>query len=192
MIPHIRTVTTASGATAVQIVQSNKRGSRNIDHIGSAQSDAELAALKADAARRLQGDQLELGLDCDFTDTPAVRGTGTEEQPWEVTAQRFGYLLGAIGTAYKAIGLDAAVGGNDVFAGLVTARILQPGSKHDSILVLADSVAGSVSYSTIKRLLPPYATEEFRDAVTSVCADHSRIGPTSLVIYDVNTLLGIR
>lgn len=35
MSPHIRTVTTASGATAVQIVYSNKRGSRNIDHIGS-------------------------------------------------------------------------------------------------------------------------------------------------------------
>lgn len=74
-------MTTASGATAVQIVHSNKRGSRNIDHIGSTHSDVELAALKAEAARRLQGDQLELGLDLDVTDIPTVRGTGTEEQP---------------------------------------------------------------------------------------------------------------
>lgn len=58
MSPHIRTVTTASGVTAVQIVHSNKRGSRNIGHIGSAHTDAELAALKAEAAQRLQGDEL--------------------------------------------------------------------------------------------------------------------------------------
>jgi Transposase DDE domain len=34
--PYIRTVKTASGATAVQIVHSNRRGSREIEHIGSA------------------------------------------------------------------------------------------------------------------------------------------------------------
>jgi hypothetical protein len=42
-------VKTAPGATAVQIVCSSHRGSRDIEHIGSAHGDAEL--LKA-AARR--------------------------------------------------------------------------------------------------------------------------------------------
>ena len=41
---YVRTVKTASGATAVQIVWSSRGGSRNIDHIGSAHDDAELAA----------------------------------------------------------------------------------------------------------------------------------------------------
>lgn len=159
-----------------------------MEDLGSAHTDAELAALKAEAARRLQGNQLELGLDLDVTDIPAVRGTGTEEQPWEVTAQRSGYLLDAIDTAYRAIGLDVAADNDDVFAGLVTARILQPGSKYDSIRVLAEAGATSASYSTIKRRLPRYATDEFRDAVTAVCADHAGIGPTSLVLYDVTTL----
>ena len=41
-MPYVRTVKTASGATAVQIVYSSHRGSRDIKHIGSAGDDAEL------------------------------------------------------------------------------------------------------------------------------------------------------
>lgn len=40
------TVRTASGAAAVQIVYSPRRGSRNIEHIGSAHDDAELELLR--------------------------------------------------------------------------------------------------------------------------------------------------
>ena len=43
---------TALGATAVQIVWSSRRGSRRIEHIGSAHDDAELEALKAAARQR--------------------------------------------------------------------------------------------------------------------------------------------
>ena len=50
---YVRTVETASGATAVQIVWSSRRGSRSIEHLGSAHDEAELAALKAAAAERL-------------------------------------------------------------------------------------------------------------------------------------------
>jgi hypothetical protein len=38
-------VQTSSGTTAVQIVWSFRRGSRNIEHIGSAHDDAELEAM---------------------------------------------------------------------------------------------------------------------------------------------------
>ncbi len=47
---YVRTVKTSSGATAVQIVWSSRRGSRSIEHLGSAHDEAELAALKAAAA----------------------------------------------------------------------------------------------------------------------------------------------
>jgi hypothetical protein len=61
----VRTVKIASGATAVQIVHSTRRGSRRIEHIGSAHDEAEVAALKAAAQQRLVEGQgvLELGLD---------------------------------------------------------------------------------------------------------------------------------
>jgi succinate dehydrogenase flavin-adding protein (antitoxin of CptAB toxin-antitoxin module) len=48
-VPYVRTVKTSSGATAVQIVYSSRRGSREIDHLGSAHSDAEVELLKAAA-----------------------------------------------------------------------------------------------------------------------------------------------
>ncbi|MCJ7858967.1 hypothetical protein MUN33_09635 [Corynebacterium sp. LD5P10] len=189
MQPKIRTVTTASGATAVQIIYSYAGGTASMEHIGPAHTDTEVAALKAEAQRPIQGDQLELGPDLDLgPGADLSRATGTAEQPFEVTAQCSGYLLDAIDTAYRVIGLDVAADGDEVFAGLVTARILQPGSKLDFIRVLAEAGAESASYSTIKRRLPRYATEQFRDAVTSVCADHARIGPSSLVLYDVTTL----
>lgn len=53
MAPHVRTVNTASGATAVQIVYGSRRGSRDIKYIASAHDDAELAALKAAARQRI-------------------------------------------------------------------------------------------------------------------------------------------
>ena len=60
--PYVRTVNTASGARAVQIVHSSRRGSRQIEHIGSAHDDAELETLKAVARQRLATGQQELDL----------------------------------------------------------------------------------------------------------------------------------
>ena len=59
----MRTVKTASGAIAVQIVWSSRRGSRSIEHVGSAHDEAELAALRAAAAERLAAGQAVLELD---------------------------------------------------------------------------------------------------------------------------------
>jgi hypothetical protein len=61
-VAFVRTVKTSSGATAVQIVYSNRRGSRNIEHIGSAHDELELEALKAAARQRLAQGQGELDL----------------------------------------------------------------------------------------------------------------------------------
>jgi hypothetical protein len=52
-VAYVRTVRTSSGATAVQIVWSTRRGSRKIEHLGSAHDEAGVAALKAAAAQRL-------------------------------------------------------------------------------------------------------------------------------------------
>jgi len=60
--PHIRTVKTGSGARAVQIVYSRRKGSRQIEHIGSAHDDVELELLKTVARQRLAAGQGELDL----------------------------------------------------------------------------------------------------------------------------------
>jgi hypothetical protein len=62
MSPYLRTVKTTSGATAVQIVHSSRRGSRDIEHLGSAHDGVELELLKAAGRQRLAAGQGELDL----------------------------------------------------------------------------------------------------------------------------------
>jgi hypothetical protein len=59
-VPYVRTVKTASGATAVQIVYSSRRGSRDIQHIGLAHDDVELELLKGPRDSGLQPGRVSL------------------------------------------------------------------------------------------------------------------------------------
>ena len=63
---YVRTVKTASGATAVQIVHSTRGGKRDIEHVGPADEVSELATLRTAAAVRLAGGQVEVDLDADL------------------------------------------------------------------------------------------------------------------------------
>src|SRR5712691_757623 len=85
-------VKTASGATAAQIVYSSHRGSRDIEHIGSAHDDVELELLKAAVRQRLAAGQGELDLGLD---TAAAGG------PLPITASRMSCLLDALEQASR-------------------------------------------------------------------------------------------
>src|SRR5689334_8900309 len=99
-----------------------------------------------------------------------------------------GHLLDALGHAYRVLGLEDAAGGDDVFRDLVLARIIEPASKLDSLRVLEEAGVAAASYATVKRRLPAYAREEWRQRLSAACAAHARLGPASLVLYDVSTL----
>ncbi len=178
-MPYVRTVKTKSGATAVQIVWSSRRGSRSIEHIGSAHDAAELEALKAAAGQRIAAGQLELDLGLKDA-APAG--------PLPITSSRMGHLLDALDHGYQVLGLDQAAGGDEVFRQLVLARIIEPVSKLDSLRVLGEAGEVPPSYATVKRRLPAYAQEEWRQRLSAACAAHARLGPASLVLYDVSTL----
>jgi hypothetical protein len=177
--PYVRTVRTSSGATAVQIVYSSRRGSREIEHLGSAHSGAEVELLKAAARQRLAAGQgeLDLGLDA------AAPGG-----PLPITASRMGRLLDALGHAYRVLGFDQASGGDEVFGQLVLARIIEPVSKADSARVLEEAGVAPVSYPTVNRRLRVYARDSWRQRISAACAAHAGLGPASLVLYDVSTL----
>jgi hypothetical protein len=66
----MRTVKTTSVATAAQVVWSSQRGSRQIEHLGSAHDRAELEALKAAAQQRIAAGQMELDLGLDGPGLP--------------------------------------------------------------------------------------------------------------------------
>jgi hypothetical protein len=170
-VAYVRTVKTASGATAVQIVWSYHRGSRDIEHLGSAHDDAELELLKAAARQRVAAGQgeLDLGLDA-----------GAPGGPLPITASRMGCLLDALSRAYDVLGLRGASGGDVVFRDLVLARIIEPASKLDSLRVLEEAGVAASSYRTVKRRLAAYAKDAFRQELSAVCAAHAGLGRASL------------
>jgi hypothetical protein len=164
----------------VQIVHSSHRGSRDIEHIGSAHDEAELELLKAVARQRLAAGQGELDLGLD--DSPEAGG------PLEITGSRMGHLWDALSRAYDALGFDEAADGDEVFRQLVLARIIEPTSKQDSLRVLEEAGVDPASYRTVIRRLPIYARPEWRQALAAACAAHARLSPASLVLFDVSTL----
>jgi hypothetical protein len=182
--PYVRTVKTASGATAVQIVYSSRRGSRDIEHIGSAHDDAELAVLTAAARQRMAAGQQELDLGLDHTE-PAGRGAGG---PLPITSSRMGHLWDALAHGYRVLGFDQATDADEVFRQLVLARIIEPTSKLDSLRVLEETGVAPPSYPTVKRRLPVFARPSWRQRLAAACAAHAGLGPASLVLYDVSTL----
>jgi hypothetical protein len=179
-VAYVRTVKTASGAVAVQIVWSSRRGSRNIEHVGSAHDEAEVQVLKAAAQQRIVEGQGELDLGLDPAEIPSG--------PLEITGSRAGYLWDALCRAYQVLGLDQAASGDEVFRDLVLARIIEPTSKVDSLRVLAETGISTVTYRSLTRRLPGYAKAVFRAALSAACTRHAGLGPASLVLYDVTTL----
>ena len=177
---YVRTVRTASGARAVQIVYSNRGGAREMEHIGSAHDDVELDLLKTVARQKLAGGQGEL--DLGLQPRPEAGG------PLRITGSRMGHLWDALSCGYDALGFDRAAGGDEVFRQLVLARIIEPTSKLDSLRVLAEAGIDAVSYPTMNRRLRVYSTERWREQLAGACARQVNLGPASLVLFDVTTL----
>src|SRR3984957_15567238 len=161
----MRTVKTTSGATAVQVVWSSRLGSRKIEHLGSAHDEAALEALKAAAQQRIAAGE-----------------------PLPIISSKMSHLVDSLERAYRVLGFEDAAGGDEVFRHLVLARIIEPSSKLDSLRVLDEAGVTPPSYRTLKRRLPAYAEQEWRQRLSETCAAHARLGRASLVLYDVSTL----
>jgi hypothetical protein len=163
----------------VQIVHSSHRGSRDIEHIGSAHDEAGLELLKAAARQRLAAGQgvLDLGLDA-----------GMPGGPLPIVSSRMGCLVDALSRGYEVLGLAAATGGDEVFRQLVLARIIEPVSKLDSLRVLEEAGVAPAPYRTVTRRLRVFAGDSWRQQISAACAAHAGLGPASLVLYDCSTL----
>jgi len=162
---------------------SSRRGGagQDIEHIGSAHDDAGVELLKAAARQRLAAGlgELDLGLD------GAVGGSGG---PLPITSSRMEHLWEALACAYEVLGFESATEGDEVFRALVLARVIEPTSKLDSLRVLEEAGIDPPSYQTMNRRLPVFATDRWRQRLAAACAAHARLGPASLVLFDVSTL----
>lgn len=130
VFPYVCTVKTASGATAVQIVHSSRRGSRDIDYIGSAHNDVQLEVLRSAVRQWLavgQG-ELDLGLS-----PPSPPGRGTGGCPSPITAARMGHLHDALAHAYEVLGFGQAAGRGRGVRSEARRRLESPGNRGDRL-----------------------------------------------------------
>jgi hypothetical protein len=173
--PHIRTVKTGSGATVVQIMWSKRGGKRDIEHVGSAHGDRELAVPPGAAEEIINRGQGELDL-----------GLGVERR-FQVAGSRSARLWRAVEAAYGAVGFGEAVP-DRVFKLLTLARIVEPTSKLDSIRVLGELGVQAPSYRTVKRRLRQCVDQGWRSALEDACAAHTDVSHLRFCLYDVITL----
>ena len=128
MSPYLRQVKTASGATAVQVVAKDHGVRRIVEHLGSAHDEAELAALMRLGRQRLLAGQqvLDLGpaLNDDADEVGGQRpGDGGAVRRPQIISRRSGWLIEALRSAYRRLGLGEAVGGDRaLYASLARAQ----------------------------------------------------------------------
>lgn len=158
MSPYLRKVKTASGATAVQIVEKRNGRRRIVEHVGSAHDDTELAVLVSAARQRLHGHQdAMLPIESVRGDPvgPVVEHTASELL-WRVLTGAFGQL-GFAGV------------GDEVFEALVAARIIEPTSKVDTLRVLTDLGVPSPHVNTLYNCLARCVRQDYRSQIATAC-----------------------
>jgi len=209
----VRKVRTSSGAVAVQIVTRRGRQTEQVEHLGPAHTDAELALLLSAARERLSPgqDALDLGglvsvaprID-DVADWTASRRAGQGRLEDAVPAASAGgrpvwvnaggrvvatssqLLWQVLTDAYAQLGLEVLA--DEAFRAMVLARIVEPTSKADSLRVLAD--LGAPALRTLFRSLKRCRDNDYRDRIAKACTAFSATagGLSALVMYDCTTL----
>jgi hypothetical protein len=193
----VRKVRTASGAVAVQVARKHQGRHEILAHLGSAHTDVELGILLEQARRIADGDQQALDLQAarkvarlgDVADWRPVDESVPPKMagPGRTTGTASRLLHAVLGHVYDWLGFDVV--GDAVFRDLVIARIVEPTSKLDSVRVLEDLGAKTVSYRTIQRHLEAIGSGSYRDAIAAKCFDYCRdCGGLSLLLYDVTSL----
>lgn len=181
MSPFLRKVKTASGATAVQIVE-KKHGRRTIvEHLGSAHSDAELAVLVEIGIGKLNAGQDQLDLEPGRRGVPA--GTAVIE------SMRSALLVEVIRGSWERLGFGRV--GDEAFFQLVLARLVEPTSKLDSLRVIGELGIEAFHHNTYYTALRRCADRGYRDQLATACFEHvwtGAGGDVSLLLYDTTTL----
>ncbi|MBM6406041.1 IS1634 family transposase [Phycicoccus sp. CSK15P-2] len=198
----VRRVRTASGATAVQVVESVRGRRRIVAHVGSAHTEAELGVL-LEAAQQWLRDPRQDTFDLDVEQVrgraemvaarePVLLSASTAGSGWvsapRVVATSSRLLYDALGGVYDRLGFDAALQ-DRVFRDLVIARVVEPTSIRDAGRVLRDLGVDPASEKTMRRTLARVQAQGYREKVAAACYAHaSTAGDLSLVLYDVTTL----
>ena len=187
MSPYVRKVKTASGATAVQVVEKVRGQRRIVAHIGSAHSSGELAALIEVAKQRIHADQHQLDLGLEDGAAPVIDLPGASAAVVQRSSARI--LWQALSGSFQRLGFDTVP--DPVFRDLVLARLVEPTSKLDSVRVLGRLGLDPPHANTLYNCLGRVVDRDYRTAIATACWEHVTRdgGPgVALVLYDLTTL----
>ena len=195
MSPYLRQVKTASGATAVQVVAKDHGVRRIVEHLGSAHDEAELAALMRLGRQRLLAGQQVLDLgpilndDADEVGGQAPGDGGAVRRP-QIISRRSGWLIEALRSAYRRLGLGEAVGGDRAFEQMVAARLIEPTSKADTPRVLSEIGWPAPAHrNTLYASLARAQERGYRESLSNALFEHvTNTSGLALCLYDVTTL----
>ena len=198
MSPYLRQVKTASGATAVQVVAKDHGVRRIVEHLGSAHDEAELAALMRLGRQRLLAGQqvLDLGPALDGGgqtpgDEPGDEpGDGGAVRRPQIISRRSAWLIEALRSAYRRLGLGEAVGGDRAFEQMVAARLIEPTSKADTPRVLSEIGWPAPAHrNTLYASLGRCVERGYRESLSGALFEHvTSTSGLALCLYDVATL----
>ena len=169
----IRRVKTASGATAVQIVQKEYGRITKLEHVGSAHTQEDLETLLAVAKKRLLGGQRSL-----FEENFSPLKISLKQSVSRL-------LLEVLTEQYNLLGFNTL--GDDIFASLCIARIVEPTSKLDSLRVLAELGVTGIDRNKLYRCLSQIIAKDYRKTIAQHCFTHAA-KELMLVLYDVTSL----
>lgn len=192
----------------MQILTRQGRQVVDVDHVGSAHTDADLELLLQVAQDRLCAGQesLDLGplerIGARMSDVADWTTSGPEPLPVEPASGRPRVVGGGaqvLGTsalllwevlagAYTKLGFDAV--GDEAFKALVLARIVEPTSKADTVRVLDEVGVSAPALNTIYRCLQRCQERDYRGQLATACLAHSTrtTGKAAFIMYDVTTL----
>lgn len=165
------------GTRKVRIVWSKCQGRRDVEHVGTAHGDVELAALRQAAWDRINAgmDALDVGLG------------GGVSAPFRIVSSRTARLWDALERVYRELGVEAALR-DRVFRLVALARIVEPTSKREALRLLAQIGVAPPAYSTVKKMLKRCFERGYRDRLEAVCARHEKVDQLTFCLYDVTTL----
>ena len=179
----------------MQVVAKDHGVRRIVEHLGSAHDEAELAALMRLGRQRLLAGQQVLDLgpilndDADEVGGQAPGDGGAVRRP-QIVSRRSGWLIEALRSAYRRLGLGEAVGGDRTFEQMVLARLIEPTSKAQVPRVLSDLGLEAVTVRTLFRSLARAQERGYREAISQALFEHvtNTGGGLALCLYDVTTL----
>ena len=180
----IRKVNTASGSTAIQVVEYKERKVSVLKHVGSARNAEELTALEKEARQWLETYTGQSSL------FPAPHAPFPPLSQWDgrqFLGVRYGLAYEVCSTVYTRLGYNQI---NDVLLrDLCIMRLVEPASKIRSLELMERYFDIHYSERTLYRHLPTFVTYKAQtEEIATSFVKQTLVDDLSFVLYDVTTL----